>query len=636
MRHCFLLPALLLFSLLSSVHAADPIQLSDEVREKCLSVLRTGLASEEFWPSMHAAEALTLAGYGEEVLTAVTPKLETVEDDQFRCGLARELVRAGQLDKRQIMFEILAGEDPHGHTHACESLYKVGELGDGNLLRKAMADTTKPVQQQMAAAALAKGGNLDVFKLIRGNLNHEDPNVARISAWILARLGDASDIPKLKEIRNKQTDPQMECYYDHALAMLGDQEGRQATLENLSHSDPFVRTYASVFAGEAGMTEAQPALEKILNDDDPAAFDARIRAAQALLLLSQPAPFDRKEIIVRDAFPTSEKNPRISEGSIIQLNNGNLLFATTEFIDSNSDYAKAHIVAKESADGGRTWGEQRLLQKNIGGKNVMSVTLRRLAHETEGSAPIGFFYLIKNDYNDLKVYLRISSDEGKTFGEQILVTDSDRYHVMNNDRVTLLSSGRLIVPVASTKDSMSENHYVCHCYYSDDQGQTWKAGSGHVDAPKRGAMEPEVFETKNGRLGMIIRNQLGYIGIAYSEDEGETWSEHEDWGVKSPEAPATLRRIPATGDLLLIWNNTYQAGAGHGGKRTPLTAAISQDDGKTWTHLKNLETRTDNTYAYTSLTFTQGRAVMSYYVEDTKTRRYLSRFRSVPVSWFYE
>jgi sialidase-1 len=105
--------------------------------------------------------------------------------------------------------------------------------------------------------------------------------------------------------------------------------------------------------------------------------------------------------------------------------------------------------------------------------------------------------------------------------------------------------------------------------------------------------------------------------------------------VQAPEAPATVRRIPATGDLLLIWNNTYTPGAGHGGRRTPLTAAVSSDEGRSWKHIRNLQTDPHETYAYVSLTFLGGRALMSYYVADESTGRISSRFRSVPIAWFY-
>ncbi len=243
---------------------------------------------------------------------------------------------------------------------------------------------------------------------------------------------------------------------------------------------------------------------------------------------------------------------------------------------------------------------------------------------------------MKNGYDDLQVHLRISEDEGGRFGDSIRVTAEPGYHVLNNDRVTRLSTGRLIVPVATTADVRNESRFKSVCYLSDDGGHRWRKGQGEVAYPKRGAMEPEVLELNDGRLLMQFRNQLGHIAVSESSDGGETWSEPRSWGVRAPEAPATLRRIPSTGDLLLIWNDTFREGEGHGGKRTPLTAAISTDEGHTWTFRRDLETDKQKTYAYTSLVFDRGRALMTYYVRDEKSGRISSRFRSVPIAWFYE
>src|SRR5262249_34325650 len=72
------------------------LEIDEATRTRCVNVLRSGLGSDEFWPSMHAAEGLTSAGQGQDVRRALAPKLTTETDDQKRCGLARELVRAGE------------------------------------------------------------------------------------------------------------------------------------------------------------------------------------------------------------------------------------------------------------------------------------------------------------------------------------------------------------------------------------------------------------------------------------------------------------------------------------------------------------------------------------------------------------
>jgi hypothetical protein len=51
-------------------------------------------------------------------------------------------------------------------VHAAESLFKVGEVGDGKLLRLALAECD-PILRMMAAGALAKRGDAAALALVR-------------------------------------------------------------------------------------------------------------------------------------------------------------------------------------------------------------------------------------------------------------------------------------------------------------------------------------------------------------------------------------------------------------------------------------------------------------------------------------
>ncbi len=603
------------------------LQLDLSTRQRCVEVLTAGLASDDFWPSIHAAEGLTGGGYGDRVIDSLTARLATESDDQRRCGLARELVRAGQRTKARLIIDILSGADPHGHVHAAESLYKVVAIGDGVALRQAFAQTDNLRLRLMAAAALARCGNQQAMTFLRQTLEHPDPEVLKISAWVLGRIGDDSDIPRLQQQLPRCQDGLTRAYLEHSLAALGDEPGAAALIGNLSSDDPAVRTYAATFAADARLLSAADKLVAMLDDPHP---DARYRAAQSLLLLSADPPPEKDEDVTNLVYRSTDQHPRYTEGSILELDDGSLLFAVTEFSGSGSDFAGARIIARRSRDGGRSWGEPGTLQENTGDMNVMSVTLRRISPDK-----IAMFYLQKNSPSDLDLLVRFSSDEAATFGQPALVTGGDGYHVVNNDRVIQTSSGRWLAPASSTADVRAENHFVAHCYLSDDDGVTWRDSKGHVDADQRGAMEPEVIELSDGKLMMIIRTQLGFIGKSYSSDGGETWSQMTSLGLEAPEAPATLRRVPATGDLLLIWNHALTPGADHGGKRTPLTAAISSDEGQSWRIAGDLETDPERTYAYTSLTFVRDRAVLSYWESGKGNGRYSCRFRSLPVSWFY-
>ena len=74
-----------------------------------------------------------------------------------------------------------------------------------------------------------------------------------------------------------------------------------------------------------------------------------------------------------------EGNPRNSEGDFIKLKDGRWLFIYTRFTGGSSDHASAELASRESTDGGRNWSrEDKVVVKNEGGFNVMSVSLLRL------------------------------------------------------------------------------------------------------------------------------------------------------------------------------------------------------------------------------------------------------------------
>lgn len=256
------------------------------IQAKCLTQLRTALTSEEFWPAMHAAEALTVAGHPVDVRSALEPRLATERDDQHRCGLARELVRADRLSRLSVLVAVLGKKDPYGHTHAAESLYKIGQLGDGTLLRKASQQTENPKLQLMAAAALVRSGDVASMALIRSRLTDDRAEERQVSAWLLARLGDASDIRGLSDAAARETEPNARAYELIALAALGDAQGRKALAAYLTDANPEFRTYAAEMTGYCRAVDQAEKLVHLL--DDPT-LDVRVRAAQSLLVLSKDA-----------------------------------------------------------------------------------------------------------------------------------------------------------------------------------------------------------------------------------------------------------------------------------------------------------------------------------------------------------
>lgn len=343
-------------------------------------------------------------------------------------------------------------------------------------------------------------------------------------------------------------------------------------------------------------------------------------------------------------LPPGPDNPRNSEGDFIRLKDDSLLFVYTHFTTGAGDHAKAFLAGRVSKDGGQTWSEQdQVVIPNEGGFNIMSVSLLRL-----DDGRIALFYLRKNSMEDCRPILRYSHDEAKTWSDPI-ETISDKevgYYVLNNDRALQIQNGRIILPLAQ-HFGPGQKKWTAYanavCYFSDDEGQNWKRGQavpGTKDAAGKPVMiqEPGIVELKNDRMLMFARTNAGSQYLSYSSDRGETWSEWFSSKIISPRSPATLERIPSTGDLLLIWNNHEGIDPSLAGKRTPLTTAISQDEGKTWKHVRNLAENPHEWYCYTALAFVDEHVVLGHSAGDRRNNNGLaeSHVTRVPLEWFYQ
>ena len=83
----------------------------------------------------------------------------------------------------------------------------------------------------------------------------------------------------------------------------------------------------------------------------------------------------------------------------------------------------------------------------------------------------------------------------------------------------------------------------------------------------------------------------------------------------SPQSPIIFKRIPTTGDLLLIRNPNVDLKHHHQGRRTPLRCTISSDEGRRWQHERDLESDPAFAWSYGSCTFVGDMVIFSYYKE---------------------
>jgi hypothetical protein len=262
------------------------------------------------------------------------------------------------------------------------------------------------------------------------------------------------------------------------------------------------------------------------------------------------------------------------------------------------------MVRKESRDHGRTWGQPAVLEATDGNGIALN---RNTAHHSLLRLRSGRLGLIyggpqARPGRDGTVLYRSSDNGGKTWSPPVVV--EPLFALCRSGSARVLRSGRIVAPtlkwISPAAGPESENEELQFVYswinYSDDEGQTWRRSLSEVyislGGGERGFYsfdEPVLEERQDGTLLMVARTQLGRPYQSVSRDGGVSWSNPTPVDVGSSPSPHTLARIPATGDLLLVWNQASTEECLNGLMRHRLSTAVSKDGGGTWAHFRNLE-----------------------------------------------
>ena len=356
--------------------------------------------------------------------------------------------------------------------------------------------------------------------------------------------------------------------------------------------------------------------------------------------------------------PATMKHPKNSEGSMIELKNGDVLFMWSQFTDVTrmspeenppsaglrrsplSDDGFCRLVSMISKDGGRTWGEPWVAVDDRDAEvNILSPGLTRLP---DGRLMVAYSWRssqnkTNKDLGDATKRIRFSDDEGKTWSDHREIRqDLDGYQTGCHDRSYTLKSGRVIVQRHTLiPNETGFKEMGTYLSFSDDGAKTWKRSEVLTDAVNKHFEESSLVQREDGSLLMVSRASRGQSFFTESFDEGATWRTPYPSGIVTSRAPTLLMRFPDSRDILMIWNSNYVEKASHGWTRTAFLTAVSKDGGKTWGLPKALEVDRNYQWAYPGLLWKEGYALIHYYRGPAFAGGCEMVLARVPVEWFY-
>jgi predicted neuraminidase len=163
----------------------------------------------------------------------------------------------------------------------------------------------------------------------------------------------------------------------------------------------------------------------------------------------------------------------------------------------------------------------------------------------------------------------------------------------------------LLGPIKNKPITMSNGDVICGT--STESYRAWacwveimgeggwgKFGPIYYEGVNEGIIQPSIVEFSGGVLRMFVRStqRIGRICSADSSDYGRTWSRATATALPNPDSGIDCVKM-RSGAIAMIYNDSTTS-------RTPLSAAVSADGGRTWTKALDLETG-DGEFSYPSV-----------------------------------
>lgn len=270
------------------------------------------------------------------------------------------------------------------------------------------------------------------------------------------------------------------------------------------------------------------------------------------------------------------RHPSVLGSGLGRLRDGRMMSVYSAPTSCYGKPGSTWIAARVTADGGGSWAPETIVARHPDCQPCHPAVL------VTRDGAIHVFYLgfktwkwkdgnpTADTVSDL--WTTRSRDDGATWSPPQRIFQG--YSGATNGGLET-SGGTIVVPFSHY--ARDPGRLVSRTAVSRNGGETWELAAA-VDiggaGDHEGALEPTVFERRDGAVQMLIRTTRGVFWEATSTAGERGWSPAVAGTVDATSAPAHVCRL-ADGGLVMAWNRRARA-------RKDLHVAISCDDGATW------------------------------------------------------
>jgi predicted neuraminidase len=254
-------------------------------------------------------------------------------------------------------------------------------------------------------------------------------------------------------------------------------------------------------------------------------------------------------------------------------------------------------------------------------KPIARDPFRSVGNGVVWEAPDGIvwlFYVVRfgATWSTSRMQCKISRDHAETWSDASVLSLDEGTMVRN--RPIVLLNGQYLLPLyrETGHDPERVGPDSQSLFLRCDPAKNVWTNSGSIRSA-RGNIQPAAAQLSDQNLIAYCRRggdydpaTIGYIVRSESHDGGLTWSEGKDSAFPNPNAAIDLLKL-RSGRLLLIFNDSMT-------RRTPLTAAISSDQDRTWPVKRNIRDG-DGDFGYPSAFQARDGRIHLVYTSDRRT-----------------
>jgi len=287
--------------------------------------------------------------------------------------------------------------------------------------------------------------------------------------------------------------------------------------------------------------------------------------------------------------------PQCHASTLERLPNGDIVVAWFAGQHEKAPDVAIWFAAKTSAG----WCQPRVIASHTGvpcwnpvlfymPENCAAISWRNVGNQAAeplscDGQKLVLFYKVGKEIHTWQTMYKESFDNGETWTvAQALVPGDIGGRGPVKNKCIRLKSGTVLAP-ASVEDATGWDSFV-DIY----DGNDWHI-SAHVPRDASGftglgIIQPTLWEDDEGIVHMLTRSTEGCIYSSQSADGGETWATARKTKLPNNNCGIDVTRLE-DGRLVLVYNPI----SGNWAARSPISFAISEDNGVTWSHPQILD-----------------------------------------------